>query len=141
MADTYHDLFSFSIKAAAAITKRRFVGYDGNLCGAGAKAFGVALFDQNINEQVTCIVEGIAVVESGGALTKGDPVESDATGRAVAATAMDGVVDAGAVAVTSSAANGNILTLSGSKPPKAINGYVFLDSATAAGEFVRVKLV
>src|SRR3989338_3035630 len=137
MAREWIELGEDTTKAAAAITKNRFVGFDGLHCGAGKKAYGVSRFDIPINEYGSIVLGGVVVVESGGALTKGKPVKSDANGKAVEGGAMDGVVDSGAVAVTSSAANGNILTLNGSEAPEVINGYA-IEAASGAGEFIRI---
>lgn len=141
---TYHDVFSFSIVAAAALTKHRFIGFNGNHCGAGKKALGVSLFNVGSGEMASLVCEGIALVEAAGAITLNAdgtaPIKSDANGKAEKAVPMDGVVDSGAVAVTSSAANGNILTLNGSEAPEVINGYA-MDAASGAGVIIRVKLV
>jgi len=49
-------------------------------------------------------------------------------------------VDAGATTVTSTAANGDITTVSGGVLPQAINGYA-LEAASGAGEFIEILLV
>lgn len=148
-----------SIAAPAALLARRFIGFDGNLCAADAKALGVSELATATGEQCPVRISAIAVVESGGELGIGDRVVSDSIGRAVAATAVAVAapvvddtkltIDSGAVAVLSSAANGAIITaasgllaapvLSGSVLPQQINGTV-LDAASGAGEFVRVLL-
>ena len=152
-----------AITAAAALVARRFIGFDGNLCGADAKALGVSELATASGEQCPVRVSNIAVVESGGILAAGNRVVSDSTGRAVAATTFAAAapaitvddtkltIDTGAVAVLSSAANGAIISaasglltpaapaLTGSVLPQQINGTV-LDAASGAGEFVRVLL-
>ncbi len=152
-----------AITAAAALVARRFIGFDGNLCGADAKALGVSELATASGEQCPVRISAIAVVESGGILAAGNRVVSDSTGRAVAATTFAAAapaitvddtkltIDTGATGVTSSAANGAIISaasglltpaapaLSGSVLPQAINGTV-LDAASGAGEFVRVLL-
>lgn len=99
--DSGEDVTAF---CEAAVTGRRFVavsdpkkvasqalssGVDGgnivvSPCGAGAKAFGVATYDAAINALVP-VMRGhkIVQVDSGAALTAGDQVMSDATGRAI----------------------------------------------------------
>ena len=72
-----------SVKAAANITKNLFVGFDGNLCSANAKALGVSNADTDIYEQLPVMSIGIALVYSGGAVTQEDKVASDAAGKAV----------------------------------------------------------
>lgn len=87
-----------SYRAEAAVTKRRIVKMgtaDGSvLLGAAATdlIFGVsAEIDAAITEPCDVHVAGIAEVEFGGTVTRGGPVTSDATGRAVAAAPGAGV--------------------------------------------------
>ena len=54
-----------SVKSAANITKNLFVGFDGNLCAANAKALGVANADTDINEQLPVMSSG-AILSAGG---------------------------------------------------------------------------
>jgi len=72
-----------SVKASADTDPFLFIGFSGALCGAGNKALGVSHAKTPEGEQmpVTCI--GIALVLSGGAVSEEDPVESDASGKAV----------------------------------------------------------
>jgi len=72
-----------SVKAAANITKNLFIGFDGNLCAANAKALGVSNADTDINEQLPVMSIGIALIYSGGQVNQGDKVASDAAGKAV----------------------------------------------------------
>ncbi len=72
-----------SIKAPADITKNLFVGFDGNLCSANAKALGVSNADTDADEQLPVASVGIALVYSGNAVSQGDKVASDANGKAV----------------------------------------------------------
>ncbi len=157
---TYKSGVVGSILAAAALATRRFIGFDGNLCGAAAKALGVSEVSTAIAEYCPVVETGEALVESGGILAIGDPLVSDSTGRAVKATifaaaapAVDATklsVASGATPMTSTAANGAVIAsttgfltapvLTGSTLPQAINGYA-MDVAGGAGEFVRVKLV
>ncbi len=103
-----------TLTAAAAITKRRFVSAAGQH-EANKNAVGVALFDTDSGDPVTLQASGIAVVEAGGAITAGDLVASDANGKAVSLTLS---------------AVGDVAKICG----------VAIDGATAAGEFIRVKL-
>lgn len=59
----------------------------------------------------------IATIASGNSITQGDLLITAASGKLAKAAAMDGSVDAGATTVVSSAANGDIITLSGSVAP------------------------
>jgi len=104
-----------TIVAGEAITKNRFVDCLGTTV-VDTKCAGVALFDAADGETVTIQMSGIAVVESGGAITAGNHVSADADGKAVALT-IDNVDDI----------------------PK--NNGVALDTASGAGEFIRVRLI
>lgn len=138
-----------SITAAANLTAGYFIGFDGAACGANAKALGVCEADTDSGRQAPVITDGIAVVICGGTISVGDPIASDASGKAVAASALAVddtklTIDSGATAVTSSAANGAIISaaagfLAGSTPPVALNGWAL--DAGASGGYVRVKLV
>jgi len=72
-----------SIKAASALTKNLFIGFDGALCGANAKALGVSNADADSDEQLPVTVVGIALIKSGAALSAGAKIASDASGKAV----------------------------------------------------------
>lgn len=83
--------------AEAVITKRRIVKFgaaDGQvLMGAasGDAIFGVAAeLDAAIGDRVDVNVAGIVEVEFGGAVTRGDPVTTDATGQTVTAAPAPG---------------------------------------------------
>jgi len=104
-----------TIEAGEALTKRRFVDFEGKHT-VDVKCVGVSLFDTDSGDQASILMNGIAVVEAGGTITAGNHVSSDANGKAVALT-IDNVNDI----------------------PK--NNGVALDAATAAGEFIRVKLL
>jgi hypothetical protein len=154
---------AIGITAAGAITAKRFVGYDGNLCGAGKAAVGVAYWDAASGEQITMYGPGnIVLVEAGGSVTAGDPVGSDSTGRAVTAAALavaaDGItVDASKLTinnsstpVTSTAANGAIIgvasgfltvaagAITGGAVPVAVNGIALATAPNGAGDFIPV---
>jgi len=101
--------------AAEALYKHRFVDCLGTTV-VDLKCAGVTLFDAASGETVSVQCSGIAVVESGGAITAGNHVSADADGKAVALT-IDNVNDI----------------------PK--NNGVALDTASDAGEFIRVRLI
>lgn len=94
----------------ADVIEHRFVGYDGAQAKAGKAAIGVAAYDANNGEPAAVHCVGIAPVEAGAAIAVGDAVAADDQGRAVTA-------------------DGEVVTL----------GYA-IDGATAAGEFIRIKL-
>jgi len=166
---------ALTIQAAAAITKRRFIGYDGNHCGANARAVGVSAFDVAASgEQITVYGRGNLVkVTSAGAVSAGAEVASGANGKAVAASALATAapvvdiskltiddtkltIDAGATPVTSTAANGAIITaaadamqvaagflaapvVSGGATPQKVNGMA-MEAASGADEDILVLL-
>jgi len=120
---------ALSLEAAAAVTAKRFVGHDGQHCGAGKKALGVAYFDAALAEQITIYGKGniVEVTAGSGGLAVGDRVASDANGKGVAAAALAAAapvvdatklgiddtkltIDSGATPVTSSAADGAIIS-------------------------------
>jgi hypothetical protein len=153
-----------SIEAAANLVKNLFVGFDGNVCAANAKALGVCNADVNVGQMASVVDEGIALVISGAAVSVGAAVASDSAGKAVAAAAFAAAapaitvddtkltIDADSTPVLSTAANGAIITaasgfltpaapaLSGGVLPVAVNGYA-MDEAVGANELIRVKLV
>lgn len=84
---THHPILVLSITAAAALTQRRFVGLDGDVCGAGAKALGAAEFNADAGDQASVNANGLILVEAGGAIAAGAEVESNASGQAVTQSA------------------------------------------------------
>ena len=139
MPKTWKGAVVETVLAAGNLPKGRFVGFDGNLCAQDAKALGVCLADTDQGKYAPVLLDGIAIVETGGAVNQGDAVASDAQGRAVTASAFSVSVPAGATNVTSTAAQPDLVE-AGGVLPQAVNGYA-LDSASGAGEFIRVKLV
>lgn len=103
-----------SITAGEALTKERFVDFEGKHT-VDLKCIGVTLFDADSAAQASILMNGIANVEAGGTITAGNHVSSDADGKAVALT-IDNVNDI----------------------PK--NNGVAMDSAVDGG-FLRVKLL
>jgi hypothetical protein len=74
-----------SITAAADFTnsKNIFIGFDGNICGNGAKALGVLNANTALNEQTPVTSSGIILVLSGAAVSLGDKIQSNASGKAI----------------------------------------------------------
>lgn len=101
-----------TITAGEALTKRRFVDFEGKHT-VDKPAIGVTIFDVDSGDQAQLQGQGIAVVESGGGITAGDLVKSDANGKAVTAGTTWDVKVCG----------------------------VALDTASGAGEFIQVKLL
>ena len=175
--ETYKPILPLSITAAADLSKHLFAGFDGNICGANAKALGVIDADTKSGQQAPINALGVALVLSGGAIDLGAEVTSDADGKAVAVADLAAAasvvtldsskatigadkltIDSGATPVTSTAANGDVITpaadaidladgvvaladpvLSGGVLPVAVNGRA-LKAATGADELIPVLL-
>ena len=97
MGQTTHGLIK-SLVATTAITKRRLVKF-GAADGAGIQAVDGAAFivgvssdiDTAAGERCSVLSTGtIADVEYGGTVTRGDPLTSDASGRAVTSAPAGG---------------------------------------------------
>lgn len=82
---TYTPLLIQSVKAAADLEQHRFIGFDGNYCTAGAKAYGVSDVSTAKGQLAPVAVFGILLVEAAGTIALGDAVASDADGKAVKA--------------------------------------------------------
>ncbi|MBP5706816.1 MAG: DUF2190 family protein [Spirochaetales bacterium] len=82
----YQPLLIESVKATANIEQHRFIGFDGAYCGAGEKALGVSDVAIESGQYAPIAVLGNLLVVSGGTISAGDPVASDANGKAVVAT-------------------------------------------------------
>jgi len=133
------EILALPLTAAGAITARRFVGYDGAQADTqGQKVTGVArAAAAQAGDVVPVDILGTAVVEAGGAVAIGDGVICDAQGRAIAG-AGEIAIAAGGTSVTSTAANGAILT--GGELPEYVAGRA-LQAASQAGDFIEVLLV
>lgn len=90
----------------ARIPRRRFVGWDGELAGAGADCMGVSYEDIEIGDHGMVVMGVTAVVDSGAALD-GSAIylKSDAQGRAIAADVGDTVQAVLKAGQTAAAAN------------------------------------
>lgn len=97
----------FSLPAGAAVERFRFVSADANSNGITASdtspVIGVSMNKADAG-QVLEIADGIVMVEAGAAVTAGVAVVSNATGQAIAG-------DGNAVAITSAAAAGELITV------------------------------
>lgn len=80
---THSPIFVMSVTAAADLIQNRFIGLDGDVCGAGEKALGTADMDAAAGEQATANVLGCILVEAGGAIAAQSEVESNANGQAI----------------------------------------------------------
>lgn len=84
---THMPLLVMSITAASAMAQRRFVGLDGDLCGAGEKALGVTEYAVDSGDQASVNANGVILIEAAAAVAVGAEVESDAAGKAVTLSA------------------------------------------------------
>lgn len=109
-----------SLTATEAITKCRFVAFDGKHT-VDKKAIGVSIYDTDSGDPITLQAGGIAVVEAGDAVTAGACVKSDADGKAVALAYPTDTAENLAAAI------------------QKLCG-VALDTASDAGDFIRVVL-
>ena len=132
------DIFTLSIPvASAAVVPYRGVDFAGvTIAAAGAKCLGISKRAAAIGQPFEVAVLGTAVCESGGVFAAGVPLTLDNLGRVVAASAL--AIAAGAVAVTSVAANG-AADLTGGILPQWIVGDS-LEASAGAGVFVEVLL-
>lgn len=65
------------------VNQWRFIGGDGNQCGAGARAYGISMVAASAGKEFSTIISGEGLIELGGAANAGDEVESDANGCAI----------------------------------------------------------
>jgi len=133
-----HSLYNISFAVAAALVAAyRGVDYAGAQATVqGQKIAGIANRGAAVGQGFEATAKGSAVVETGAAIQVGDSLIMDAQGRAIPSTGALSV-KAGAVAVTSTAANGAILA--GGDSPE----YVFADAmqaAAGADEFIEVMM-
>jgi hypothetical protein len=63
--------------------KNYFIGFDGNVCGNGAKALGVLNANTNSGNQAPVMTIGIALTYTGAEINQGAKVQSDANGKAI----------------------------------------------------------
>lgn len=66
--------------------KSLFIGFNGAICAADAKALGVLADSVLADEQAPVSVSGIALVVAGDVVSIGDAVSSDDSGKAVTAS-------------------------------------------------------
>ncbi len=84
MEKTFKSALTVSVTAAADLVKHRFIGFDGDYCGANEKCYGVSEADTASGQQCPLTAYGEALVETAGAISQGAKVASDANGKAVA---------------------------------------------------------
>lgn len=139
MSQQARSLFNLSVPAApSAVLPYRFVDYLGAQATVqGQKVAGVSNRGAAQGQPYDATVIGTAIIEAGGAFPVGQALISDAVGRAIAnGGALN--IKAGAIAVTSLAANG-AGNLGGSDLPEYV-ACEALQAAINAGDLVEVLL-
>ena len=168
MGKTFITNLVYSVLAVADTASYIFIGITGAICGANAKALGVSMKNMVAGEAVPVAINGIVPVIAGGSISAGDPVTSDANGKAVKAASVAVAAPTvaaptvaaptvalaeGSTPVTSDAATPTITVtpgevtagevtagdVSGGVLPVAINGYALEDASE--GDLVMVRLV
>lgn len=151
MGQAATSIFNLSAKASTAIAAYRCVTYaNAQSTAIGGEVKGISMRPAAIGEMLELAVLGTAVIETGAAIAIGQALMCDASGRAVVASVLtlnDGSLSiaAGAVPVTSTAANGVGIVvgapgvLSGCELPQHLIGYA-LEASSAAGQFIEIKL-
>lgn len=81
-----------SITALVDVTKNLIANVAGGLCNATDVPLGIINADTDASEEMPVVVNGIALVYSGAAVTIGDLVKSDANSKAIATTTNDKLV-------------------------------------------------
>jgi hypothetical protein len=119
---TQQVLLATSVLAAADLTARRFVGFDGAVCAAGARALGVIEADTAAGGMAPANLLGVILVEAGAPVAAGEPVQSDDVGRAIPLTTAN-YEDANEVVITL---------------PDAVANGVAWDAAGESGDVIRI---
>lgn len=89
---TYQPGVVGTIEAAEDLYSFRFIGYDGKHCAEGARMTGVTEREYSSGKQAGIVKTGTVPLEVGGTISApGQPLASDADGKAVEATMPEGV--------------------------------------------------
>ncbi|MFM2056047.1 MAG: hypothetical protein RLY71_432 [Pseudomonadota bacterium] len=146
MSQQARSVFELSFVASGAVTYARAVNIIAPTTSgaytaaqatvAGQKIVGIARRSAVSGEMFDATAFGTAVCEAGAAITVGARVAVDSVGRVITATAL--TIAAGAVAVTSAAANG-AGTMAGGDAPQFVFGTA-LQAAAAAGDLIEVLI-
>jgi len=132
------DIFTLSVPVApGAVVAFRGVDFAGaQIAAANAKGMGISKRAAAVGESYEAAVIGSCVAETGGVFAVGDALAFDNQGRVVLAASL--AVAAGAVAMTSAAANG-AADLTGGVLPQFVCADA-LEASGGAGVFVEVLL-
>ena len=83
MSNQFTSLLAVPLTLSATVAANRFVKFSGAVSGAGENSLGVARSGGASGEKVTVNVLGTAIVEAGAAVTAGDTLKADSTGRGI----------------------------------------------------------
>ncbi|MBF0453260.1 MAG: DUF2190 family protein [Magnetococcales bacterium] len=129
-------VLTLTLTASGTVSSHRAIGFDGaQATSQGQKVAGATLSQADDGGSVAVITHGTAIIESGASIAVGDSLMTDSQGRVIPATTLG--ISSGAVAVSSSAADGAILE--GGDLPE----FVFADAlqgAASAGKRIEVLL-
>jgi len=142
-------VLTLPIVASGTIARYRGVGFNqAQATVAGQKILGFSRRDAVDGNELEVTLIGTACVETGGAFAAGVALAVDSSGRVVQASSLAVTVGtlavaAGATAMTSTSANGTVITgvpaVSGGDPPQFICGYSLPGQASSgAGVFVEI---
>jgi hypothetical protein len=88
---SYQPLQVLGIKASEDIPANRFVGYDGAICNNESRAFGVTEVSWMNGEMISAISLGTAIIETSQAISIGQDVTSDDSGKGIPANPSSSV--------------------------------------------------
>lgn len=96
-----------TILAAAALARHQMVGFDGNVCAAGAAALGTAETDTAAGSPAPVNLHGALLATAGAAIAAGAAVETGADGKVI--TKAAGI--ANGYAIDAALADGDIIRI------------------------------
>lgn len=130
-------ILTLTVVAAGTVSACRAVGFNGaQIAAQGGKPMGIAMAAATLGNALAVVTHGTAVAESGAAIPLGAALITDTQGRVIPATSALQIAS-GSTPVTSTAANGAILT--GGDLPEFVFGDA-LQPAAGAGEFIEILL-
>ena len=89
---TFNPILRLTFKATEDISPCRFIEYNGKMSLDNKRCLGVSEIGYINGEEMSLIVQGVAVVESSGAISVGQNVATSASGKARLAVGADIVV-------------------------------------------------
>lgn len=83
MSQQSYPVLTLTVAATGTIAAQRFVTKAGAQAGADANTLGVTRVAASSGDKIPVDVLGTAVVEAGAAVTAGDTIKADSSGRAI----------------------------------------------------------